>query len=344
MLTAVIIGRNEVEHLSQTLASVAAVPVPHAIVYVDSASTDGSPRIAAQAGATVVVLEPSDFLCAAAGRYVGTLLAQSEWVLYLDGDMELDTKFAERIPALIRQSRTGKCSGYVGWYENRYPDGTTRGNILHQNAGQSLALTFGGALLIQRDAIMHVGNWDYRISSYEELDLHTRLKHAGFKVCFVKERMITHNTPRVCLFHAMIRMFFPFLEGSRRTCGIGQLLRARFSQRSLLSFLRHSPRPFVFLALVLLGACLGLSSLPWGYLAALLAILCLVCLRVTQGLSSAVVYLSFPLRIALGWRQYRCDWVPRVRSINDGPDSQMAGKPGEESHARNTIGTTPIVH
>lgn len=316
VLTVVVIGENEADHLQQTLASVDRIPASHEIIYVDSASTDGSVGIARRAGVRVAKLERSDLLCAAAGRYVGTLLARGEWILYLDGDMELAAEFAKRIPDLVNRPVRRSVVGYVGWYENRYPDGTARWNVLRQNAARFSAVAFGGALLIQRGPVVQVGNWDYRVASYEELDLHTRLKCGGFRIAFVAVRMVTHHTPRPNSCRLLLRMFMPFGEGSRRTGGIGQLLRSRFSHRSLLSFLWHFPRPFVFIALLLLGVGVGFSSLPRVYSVLLFISLGIGCAVVAKRLPSAVVYLSFPLRIIVGWSQYRSGWVPKYRLMD----------------------------
>ena len=326
MLTVIVIGRNEAEHLRRSFAAINNIPISYELIYVDSASTDDSGIIASRAGARVIELQNSDYLCAAAGRYVGTLVSHSEWILYLDGDMELAAGFAKKIPDLMSQSSSATSVGYVGWYENLYPDGTTRWNLLRQSSKYFSAVTFGGALLIKREPVVQAGSWDYRVASYEELDLHTRLKRNGSQIAFVPERMITHYTLRLNPFRVLLQMFVPFGKGTRRTCGIGQLLRSRFARRSLISFLWYSPRPFVFLALLFLSVGVGLVSLCWARLILLLIPIGIGCAGVTKRLSSAVVYLSFPLRIIVGWKQYRRHWVPRYRLIDNWSEGTIRTK------------------
>ena len=56
-------------------------------------STDETIEIAKHYPINIVSLKPSWFLSAAAGRYIGTLYTHGDFVLFLDGDMELETEW-----------------------------------------------------------------------------------------------------------------------------------------------------------------------------------------------------------------------------------------------------------
>jgi glycosyltransferase involved in cell wall biosynthesis len=87
-LSVVVIGRNEGERLVHCFRSVRAMrPIDGEveILYVDSASTDGSAARAAAAGATVLRLPPLH-PSAALARNVGWRRASAPFVLFLDGD------------------------------------------------------------------------------------------------------------------------------------------------------------------------------------------------------------------------------------------------------------------
>jgi glycosyltransferase involved in cell wall biosynthesis len=310
-LSVVIIGKNEEAHLGKALASVRAIPMECDVVYVDSASDDRSVNIAGRSGARVAKLDPSPYLCAAAGRHIGTLVARAPWILYLDGDMQLAPEFARRIPEFLRAAAADpKIGGFVGIYRNAHEGGTTRDNLLRQRLDQTTAATFGGAVLASRAAVLAAASWDVHVSSYEELDLHSRLAARGFAVRFVPELMVTHRTSRTQPLRTFLELFLPFGKHGRRMRGIGQLVRSRLRARSLVRFMGFYPYPFVYLSLVVAGivvAVLPFHGAPAGL--ALPAIGALYVAR-ARGIPSTVVYLSFPLRIALGVFDYPAGWEP----------------------------------
>src|ERR1700677_4622414 len=95
IISAVVIGRNEGERLLRCLESVAAMDSPGGpveIIYVDTASVDGSAERARSFGATVIEVNPAR-PCAAAGRNAGWRAARACIVLFLDGDTILTPDF-----------------------------------------------------------------------------------------------------------------------------------------------------------------------------------------------------------------------------------------------------------
>ena len=94
-LSVVVIGRNEGERLVHCLTSVRAMrPIEGGIeiIYVDSASTDGSAERAAALGAIVLRVAPAQ-PSAALGRNIGWRRARAPYVLFLDGDTVLHPGF-----------------------------------------------------------------------------------------------------------------------------------------------------------------------------------------------------------------------------------------------------------
>lgn len=97
----VIIGLNEGELLIRCFESVVkAVNTSlyikkHEIIYVDSGSVDASVSIAKKHGFRVLSLIGDR--CAAAARKVGQLNAHGDFILFLDGDMELDPNFIDYV-------------------------------------------------------------------------------------------------------------------------------------------------------------------------------------------------------------------------------------------------------
>ena len=100
----VVIGRNEGERLARCLATVCGRG--SAVVYVDSASRDGSPAAARAAGAEVLELDPSRPLSAARARNEGfarlaAVAPAVEFVQFVDGDCEIAPGWIEAALAAI---------------------------------------------------------------------------------------------------------------------------------------------------------------------------------------------------------------------------------------------------
>jgi glycosyltransferase involved in cell wall biosynthesis len=95
----VVIGRNEGGRLRRCLASVTGQG--HAVVYVDSGSTDGSIELARSMGASVIALDPSTPFTAARARNAGAehLLSEhpeASYIQCVDGDCELVNGWLDR--------------------------------------------------------------------------------------------------------------------------------------------------------------------------------------------------------------------------------------------------------
>src|SRR6202044_2331486 len=94
MLSIVIIGRNEGVRLASCLRSVDSMRAEVELIYVDSASADGSPQVATNFGAQVVVLH-GGVQTAARARNAGWQRASAAYILFLDGDTILHPQFIQ---------------------------------------------------------------------------------------------------------------------------------------------------------------------------------------------------------------------------------------------------------
>jgi glycosyltransferase involved in cell wall biosynthesis len=119
----VIIGRNEGERLVRCIGSVRRLGLP--VVYVDSASTDGSPERAREAGVDVVQIDLSRPFTAGRARNAGfeRLLAlhpQLAFVQFVDGDCEVRDGWIEA--AVAELQRDAMVVSVCGRREERYPE------------------------------------------------------------------------------------------------------------------------------------------------------------------------------------------------------------------------------
>jgi glycosyltransferase involved in cell wall biosynthesis len=114
------IVRNEARNLRACLESVAGVVSQ--IVVADTGSTDNTPSLARELGAAVISVPwNSDF---AGARNAALERMETDWVLFLDADEELDAAARNKIPGLLARHGVG---GYLVPIHNYVPASTGRG-------------------------------------------------------------------------------------------------------------------------------------------------------------------------------------------------------------------------
>jgi tetratricopeptide (TPR) repeat protein len=114
------IVKNEAETLRQCLQSVTGVVSQ--IVIADTGSTDGTVDIAREFGATVISIAWENHFANA--RNAALRLMETDWVLVLDADEELDSEAKAQLPSLLRPWIIG---GYLVSIRNYIPTVTGRG-------------------------------------------------------------------------------------------------------------------------------------------------------------------------------------------------------------------------
>ena len=262
MISVVVIGKNEGTRLSACLESIrsALTVLSHEILYVDSRSTDDSIQRAKAFGARCFLLDGPQ-TTAGLGRFAGAREARGEYLLFLDGDMELCPGFCEK--ALMEMSSSG-CAGVTGIREDLYWQG---GELMGRSPnyfGCTQAREcpeFGGALMITAEALSACGGWSTDTIACEEAELHARLQGAGLRITELPIPMIRH--------HDAVRDNRSLLGAfcSRRRLGEGQALRCAMAQKKGLCYLRHERVKFLCYGLDWLSLALLLSG-AYGLLAA----------------------------------------------------------------------------
>lgn len=194
VLSVVVIGRNEGARLLRCLESVRSMRVPGGpleVIYVDSASTDGSPARAAELGARVLEVG-STRPTAALGRNLGWRAARAPIVLFLDGDTILDPDFVvESLPAFDDPNVA------VVWGHRReiHPEASVFNRVLDLDwiypAGPSEFC--GGDALMRRSVLAAVGGYDDRLIAGEEPEMCRRIRALGHVILHVDRPMTGHD-------------------------------------------------------------------------------------------------------------------------------------------------------
>ena len=154
MISVVVIGKNEGARLDSCMESihVSLGILAHEIIYVDSRSTDDSIARAKAHGARCFVLS-AEKTTAGLGRYVGTKEAKGEYILFLDGDMQLQKGFCEKAMMAMAQRGYDGCTGI------RKDVYLKNGEVVSENENyfgckaERIVPEFGGALFIKREAL-----------------------------------------------------------------------------------------------------------------------------------------------------------------------------------------------
>lgn len=195
-LGVVTIGRNEGERLRRCLGSV--LPAVTATVYVDSGSTDGSNRMAAEMGAEVVDLDMSRPFTAARARNEGLrqLLQQHpdlDFVQFVDGDCEIVQGWLEDAGDYLRDhpSHAVVC----GRRRERHPDNSIYNRMCDEewNTPIGEALFCGGDAMMRVPALQAVGGYRDSLIAGEEPELCVRLRQKGWRIHRLDREMTLHD-------------------------------------------------------------------------------------------------------------------------------------------------------
>ncbi|HEY6476396.1 MAG TPA: glycosyltransferase [Polyangia bacterium] len=274
-LSVVVIGRNEGDRLVACLQSVQqmrGLDGEVELIYVDSASTDGSPARAAALGAKVVPVE-SVRQTAALARNTGLAVAAAPYLLFLDGDTILHPDF----PRLALEAIAADPTVAAVWGHRRelHPERSVFNRVLDLNWMIPPGFTqyCGGDVVMRREVLAAVQGYDPTLIAGEEPEVCRRIRAQGFRILHVDAPMTKHdfNMTRVRQYwRRALRSGHAYAEVSKRfrrtDDPLWQRARVRNLQRgafwtltlgsaSLLSIAYLSPLPAVaWIALLLLMA------------------------------------------------------------------------------------------
>jgi len=193
-LSVVVIGRNEGDRLVACLNSVRSMQgVSGAeVIYVDSNSTDGSPERAAALGARVVTVPPQP-PTAALARNTGWSVAESDYVLFLDGDTVLHPDFARRALEAIVADPT--IAAVWGHRRELYPERSLYNRVLDLNWIIPPGFTpyCGGDVVMRRDVLAEVQGYDPTLIAGEEPELCRRIRAKGYRIFHIDAPMTKHD-------------------------------------------------------------------------------------------------------------------------------------------------------
>lgn len=196
----VVIGRNEGDRLPAALSTASGTGVP--VIYVDSASSDGSVAVARSHGCAVVELDATRPLSAARARNEGLETATRvhpdiEWIQFLDGDCALAGNWLDTAVRDI-EARPGTAI-VCGRLREKHPEASLYNRLCEiewdRPAGD--VSECGGIMLVRVSAFRQVGGFDARIVAGEDPEFCLRLGRAGWKIHRLAADMAIHDAAMV---------------------------------------------------------------------------------------------------------------------------------------------------
>ncbi|MDB5302584.1 MAG: hypothetical protein JWM97_133 [Phycisphaerales bacterium] len=191
------IGRNEGERLRRCLASVVGRGL--VVVYVDSASTDGSADLVRAMGVEVVDLDMSLPFSAARARNAGfeRLLRVSpdvRFVQFVDGDCEIVPGWIERAKQTLETH--GDAAVVCGRRRERFPEQSLYNRVadIEWNTPVGEAKSCGGDAMMRVAAFTQAGGYDPSVVAGEEPELCQRLRAKDWKILRIDAEMTLHDS------------------------------------------------------------------------------------------------------------------------------------------------------
>lgn len=195
-LAIVLITCNQAWNIERLIESTlrASVGIASQVAVIDSASTDQTVAVAGRFPVSIFRLRPDQHLSPAAGRFIGYKCTESEYVLFLDGDMELCTGWLEQALAVIEADST------IGIVTGQVIDIAPWSIMLGNTPGKSITgevvdvMTCGGAAMCRRSALEQAGTFNPYLYSEEEPDVCVRVRRKGYRIVKLLRPMANHYT------------------------------------------------------------------------------------------------------------------------------------------------------
>ncbi len=209
----IILAHNQLDHTRLCLDSIHAhTPLPHELILVDNASTDGTAeffRSLAAQQSNVTVITNRKNLGFAAGNNPGLAVAKGECVVLLNNDTVVTAGWLEKMLAALQRHPdigiVGPMSNYVagpqlvkdaGYRDlQELPQFAAEWSRTHAGRSMEISRAVGFCLLARRSLIDRIGGLDVQFGSgnFEDDDFCLRAGFAGFRICIAQDAFVHHT-------------------------------------------------------------------------------------------------------------------------------------------------------
>lgn len=270
LLSVVIKTLNEAGNIARTIQSARSALGCHSaeIVVADSYSDDDTVQIALSEGAQVVQLQSKADRSCGVGAQLGYQYAQGEFILLLDGDMDLIPGFVEAALQIFESQQDVAAVG--GRMQEMAMDHPVFAARMQRNQNYHVAGDVGhldGGGMYRKKALDDVGYFtNPNLHSYEELELGSRLRARNWRVLRIDQPAIRHYGHVMPRYQLLMRRF-----KSRYAYGPGEFLRASLGTPSFWLAVR-TVKAYLVTLVTWLALGISLLVLPWTSLPLLISV------------------------------------------------------------------------
>lgn len=326
LVSIVIKTLNEAPNIARTIQSIwAAVrEISAEIIVADSYSVDDTVNIALDEGAKVFRLQSKLDRSCGAGAQLGYQYAQGEFILLIDGDMELIPGFIEVALDMFRDQHNLAAIG--GKMEEMAMDHPVFAARMRRNQNYYINSDVGhldGGGIYRKSALQDIGYFtNINLHSYEESELGCRLRAKGWRLMRTDIPAIRHYGHAIPRYQLLMRRY-----KSGYAFGPGEFLRASIGNpwfsvaiRTIKAYLVMLAAWFALTAslLALFWSNLPLLTVLTGFLVMLL-LLVIKRKSFADGVFTFASWSVFALGILIGFlRQQRCPsaWIDSCRIVD----------------------------
>jgi len=289
--TVIIKTYNEENGIEKTLKSIHenAKNVDYKVIVADSLSGDKTQEIALANGATVVSLvNPAD-RCCGVGHQLGYLHSEGDYLLLLDGDMELEAGFLESsLDFLENNPEYAGVAGAVEMDDASSYEFQARKQKLHliYPFGDSPYLAGGG--LYRKSAIDKIGYLTNKnLHAMEEAELGMRLRSAGFKLHRLDIPYFSHTSYTLSSLELL-----KFRWKSLYLCAPGELLRTSLGKPYFKDVLINIKNEAIFGLYLLFLLIVAITAKPLFVAVAIAPLLAFIVLKTIKNRSMVAAFYS----------------------------------------------------
>lgn len=197
MISVIVITRNEEKNISRTLRSLKDRRITEIIVS-DSNSNDNTSRVVELEAQKDKRIKFKSYhsapFTAARGRNEGAKLASldSEYFLFIDGDMEMNTSFIDA--SLLKFNQDKEIAALSGQMHNYYYNDKMELKKQDLNVYKISENKPGGAMIVRAHIYRQANGYNSNLIVNEESELIYRIKKAGYFFKRIDYLMIIHHT------------------------------------------------------------------------------------------------------------------------------------------------------
>jgi glycosyltransferase involved in cell wall biosynthesis len=257
-VSVVLISKNQEWNIARLIESVLRETehIPgREVVLVDSASTDRTVDIARQYPVNIIRLHPGQHLSSHAGRYTGYRHSTGDFILFLDGDMELYPGWLEKALHVFHTNPT--IAMVTGQRIDLLKTATDADKPPLEDRGEAWVEVDhgGGAAMYRRAVLDEVGPFNPYFYSDGEPELCIRIRYRGYNVVQLHHIIDYHYSEPEWALHNLVGRWKRNMYQ-----GYGQGIRYHLGNETFWPYLRE--RGFGCVPMIALA--IGLFSLAWS--------------------------------------------------------------------------------